>query len=107
MIHKFYKLSHKTLCLVQLIVGLNEELIKEVDKKGFLPLHHAATTCPETKVLQFLTSVCPQALMTMSSEGMLPLHLLMKYNFRPGSMKYFFDTEYLQRMSCYSNEASK
>ena len=98
---------HKTLCLVQLIVGLNEELIKEVDKKGFLPLHHAATTCPETKVLQFLMSVCPQALITMSSEGMLPLHLLMKHNFRPGSMEYFLDMEYLQSMSCCTNDGCK
>ena len=93
--------------MVQLIVGLNEKLIKEVDKKGYLPLHHAATTSPETGVLKYLMSVCPQALMTTSSEGTLPLHLVMKHNFRPGSMKYFFDTEYLQCMSCYSNEASK
>ena len=98
---------HKTLHLVQLIVGLNEELIKEADKRGHLPLHHAATTCPETGVLKHLTSVHPQALVARSSEGTLPLHLLMKHNFRPGSMKYFFDTEYLQCMSCYSNEASK
>ena len=93
--------------MVQLIVGLNEKLIKEVDKKGYLPLHHAATTSPETGVLKYLISVYPQALITMSSEGTLPLHLVMKHNFRPGSMKYFFDPECLQCMSCYSNLASK
>ena len=86
---------------------MNEKLIKDVDKWGCLPLHHAATTCPETGVLKHLTSVHPQALITRTSDGTLPLHLLMKYNFRPGSMKYFFDSECLQCMSCYSNEASK
>ena len=92
---------------MQLIVGLNEKLIKEVDKKGCLPLHHAATKSPETGVLEYLISVYPQALITISAEGTLPLHLLMKHNFRPGSMKYFFDPEYLQCMNCYSNLASK
>ena len=93
--------------MTQLIVGLNEKLIKEVDTKGCLPLHHAATTSPETGVLECLMSVCPQALITMSEEGTLPLHLLMKHNFRPGSMKCFFDPENLQCMNCYSYLASK
>ena len=97
----------KTLYLVQLIVGLNEGLIKEVDKLGYLPLHHAASTCPETCVLKYLISVYPQGLITRSSKGCLPLHLLMQCNFRPGSMEYFFDMEYLQCMSCYTNDGSK
>ena len=66
---------------MQLIVGLNEKLIKEVGIKGHLPLHHAATTSPETGVLEYLTSVCPQALTTTSEEGTLPLHLSLKHNF--------------------------
>ena len=86
---------------------MNEVLIAEVDKKGCLPLHHAAMSCPETGVLKHLTSVCPQALATRTTEGTLPLHLLMKYNFRPGSMQYFFDKEFLQGIGCYSNEGSK
>ena len=97
----------KTLCVVQLIVGLNEGLIKEADKSGCLPLHHAAKTCPETRVLKHLMSVYPQGLATRSSKGCLPLHSLMQCNFRPGSMKYFFDIEYLQCMSCFTNNGSK
>ena len=97
----------KTLCLVQLIVGLNEGLVKEVDKLGCLPLHHAASTCPETCVLKCLTSVCPQGLTTRSSNGCLPLHLLMQNNFRSGSMDYFLDVEHLQIMRCYTDEGSK
>ena len=97
----------KTLCLVQLIVGLNEGLIKEVDKSGHLPLHHAASNCPETCVLKHLTSVCPQGLTTRRSDGCMPLHLLMQCDFRQGSMECFLDMECLQCMSCYTNDGSK
>ena len=78
-----------------------------MDKSGCLPSHHAAKTCPETRVLECLMSVHPQGLVTRSSEGRLPLHLLMQHNFRPGSMEYFFDIEYLQCMSCCTNDGSK
>ena len=91
----------KTLFLVQFIVGLNEGLIKEVDKLGCLPLHHAAQTCPETRVLECLMSVHPQGLTTRSSEGHSPLHFLMTHTFRAGSMKYFFDLECLQGMTYF------
>ena len=97
----------KTMFLVQLIVGLNERIIKEGDKFGCLPLHHAAQTCPEPCALQCLTSVHPQGLTTRSNEGCLPLHFLTMHDFRAGVMKHFFDIECLQRMSCHSNNGSK
>ena len=75
--------------LVQTIVGLNEGLVREGDKSSYLPLCHAAETCPDIKVFKHSTSVYPQALMTRSSEGFLPMHLLMMINFRPGSMNFF------------------
>ena len=70
-------LFHETLHLVQLIVGLNKGLIKQVDKKGCLLLHHAAQTFPEASVFEFLMSVYPQGLTTLDSQNHLPLHLLM------------------------------
>lgn len=80
----------KTLYLVQLIVSLNKGLINEVDKMGCLPSRHAAQTCPKTGVLEFLISVHPQGLITRSSAGYSPLHLIMMHDFRSGSMKCFF-----------------
>ena len=86
---------------------MNEGLVKEIDKLGYLPLHHAASTCPETSVLKYLISVCPQGLITRSANGCLPLHVLVQNNFRSGSVDYFLDMEYLQSMRCYTDEGSK
>ena len=93
--------------LAQTIVGLNEGLIREGDKSSYLPLHHAAETCPDMRVLKHLMSVHPQTLIAMSSEGCLPLHLLMMHNFRPGRMNFFFNVEHLQCMTCFTNNGSK
>ena len=97
----------KTLHVVQLIVGLNEGIIKHADKKGCLPLHHAAQTCPETKMLEHLMSVHPQGLTTRTSEGCSPLHLLTMHDFRPGSMKFLFDIEHMHCMNCLTKNGSK
>ena len=97
----------KTLFIVQLIVGLNERIIKQGDEFGCLPLHDASQTCPETCVLQCLMSVHPQGLTTRSNEGCSPLRFLMMHDFRAGVMNCFFDIEHLQCMSCHSNNGSK
>lgn len=90
-----------------MIVGLNEGLIKQVDKKEYLPLHHAAQCCPETKTLEHLISVHQQGLIVRSIEGHVPLHLLIMHNFRPRSVKYFLDIECAHSMTGLTNNGSK
>ena len=92
------------------MVGLKEDLLKMADENGYLPLHHAAHNGPDTDndVFKFLIDVYPQALVTMCRiERCVPLHIVLKYNYRSGVLRHFLIDQYLHSMDCVDKKGSK
>ena len=90
------------------MVGLKEDLLKMADENGYLPLHHAARNCPDNDVFKFMIDVHPQALVTMCRlERCVPLHMLLKCNYRSGALRHFLIDQYLHSMDCVDKRGSK
>ena len=67
--------SEAPLSVVELIVLLHPETIKEKNIDGDLPLHVACRNKQKLKVIQFLVQQHPNALLEKDIDGCLPLHL--------------------------------